>query len=228
MKHYIKSMMLFAWLMSMASTSYAFNLKDLLKAASGSDSTTTDTSSSSGSLGNILGNLLSTDKLTVSSLVGSWQYSAPAVTFRSSNLLMKAGGAAATGTIEKKLEPYYTTAGLTSLKLTVNADSTFVMNLKRISLKGSISEATGGTDGANFSFKFKALGTRTIGSLDAYMTKNASGEITLTFDVSKLLALLEKISVITNNKTAQGLTSILTQYDGVCAGFSLKAAASTH
>ncbi|MDE5836948.1 MAG: DUF4923 family protein, partial [Paramuribaculum sp.] len=60
----------------------------------------------------MLGSLLSSDKITVKSLTGTWKYSAPAVTFKSSNLLKKAGGAAASSAIESKLSPYYSKAGL--------------------------------------------------------------------------------------------------------------------
>ena len=50
----------------------------------------------------ILGNLISSDKITIEKISGSWSYSAPAVTFKSSNLLKKAGGAAASSAAEAK------------------------------------------------------------------------------------------------------------------------------
>ncbi len=69
---------------------------------------------------------------------------------------------------------------------------------------------------------FTALGSRQIGQIDTWVTKNVNGELTVTFDISKLVELLEKVSAITGNQTAQGITSLLSKYDGVCAGFNLK------
>ena len=197
----------------------AFNLKDLLKAAGGTDTTSTSKSSTIGSL---LGNLLSSDKITISSMTGTWNYSSPAVTFRSDNLLMKAGGAAASTTIVNKIEPYYRTLGLNTITMTINEDGSFNMNVRKIKLNGTISEAPEKTDGPNFVMTFTALGSRQIGQIDTWVTKNVNGELTVTFDISKLVELVEKVSAITGNQTAQGITSLLSKYDGVCAGFNLK------
>ena len=60
---------------------HAFDIKDALKKIGSKDSTST-----SSGLGSILGNLLSTDKIELKSMVGNWSYSAPAVSFKSDNL----------------------------------------------------------------------------------------------------------------------------------------------
>ena len=79
---------------------------------------TDDTLKKSSSLGDLLSGVankfgLGSSSLTIEKLVGTWKYSGPAVSFKSDNLLLKAGGAAAATQVESKLEPYYRTAGLT-------------------------------------------------------------------------------------------------------------------
>lgn len=65
------------------------DIKDLLKGIGGSSS-----SSSSGVtdvVGSVLNGVLSSSKLSVSDVVGTWKYADPAVEFKSDNLLKKAG-----------------------------------------------------------------------------------------------------------------------------------------
>ncbi len=119
------------------------------------DTTNTDKGSAGSAIGSILGNVLGKSDVTPADLEGTWNYTAPAVTFKSENLLKKAGGAAASATIENKIKPYYQRAGLENLVLTVANDSTFTMKLKRGSLSGSIAQ---GTEKGILVFKFKAAG----------------------------------------------------------------------
>ena len=106
-------------------------LGKLGNASTATDSTATNSgSSSTGGLGALLSGVanklgVGSSTLTVDKLVGTWNYAGPAVSFQSDNFLLKAGGAAAASQVEAKLEPYYKTAGFTSLVLTINNDSTF-------------------------------------------------------------------------------------------------------
>ncbi len=120
--------------------------------------------------------------------------------------------------MESKLEPYYRTAGLTSLVLTVNADSTFTFKAKMANLSGTITknDKTG-----NFVFHFKALKKVNVGSMEAYIVLNGS-KMELTFDVSKLMTLIEKAGKITGNSSVKTLSNLLNKYDGMTAGFELK------
>ena len=167
-------------------------------------------------VGAVVSNLLGTNKLTPADLQGSWAYSSPAVTFKSDNLLKKAGGAAASATVVSKLKPYYAKAGLDKMILTVKADSTFTMQLKRGSLSGTIS--TSATEGM-MTFNFKAAKI-SIGSLDAAVSK-AGNNLTVTFDVSKLMTLVNTIASVSGNSTIKGLNTMLQSYDGIQAGFQL-------
>lgn len=194
----------------------------LLGGGAGSSDTTSTTQNGSG-LGGLLGGVanvlgLGNTKPTIETLTGTWNYSSPAVNFKSENLLLKAGGAAASATVEQKLAPYYKTAGLTSLVLTVNADSTFTMKAKKATLKGQISV---GDDSKTLIFHFQALGAINVGSLEAY-TKQSGDNLELTFDVSKLKTVMKTVGSLSGNATINAATTLLNQYDGITAGFDLK------
>lgn len=193
----------------------AFDLKEALKGLKNNGGSTED------AITGALGNILSTDKLEVSQLEGNWSYSAPAVTFASDNLLKKAGGAAASTIITDKLGSLYKTAGLTNMTLKIDNAGAFEMKLKRLTLKGTIAPMEKEGSQANFEFNFNA-GSRKIGKMNAYVEKGVTGIMKVTFDVSKLISIVESVSKISGNSTLKTVSSALSSYDGLCAGFELK------
>ncbi len=174
-------------------------------------------SGSLGEVGNIVQNLISTDNIEIKDIAGTWEYSAPAVSFKSDNLLKKAGGAAAATSLEGKLSTYYKYANIQSMKLEIKEDSTFTMSLKRTSLKGDITKDEEG----NFFFNYKVAGRINIGTIQTYLTKSGN-TLDITYDVSKLIKLIEKVGSYTGNSTVKGVSSLLNGYDGVTAGFKMK------
>lgn len=174
-------------------------------------------SGSLGEVGNIVQNLISTDNIEIKDIAGTWEYSAPAVSFKSDNLLKKAGGAAAATSLEGKLSTYYKYANIQSMKLEIKEDSTFTMSLKRTSLKGDITKDEEG----NFFFNYKVAGRINIGTIQTYLTKSGN-TLDVTYDVSKLIKLIEKVGTYTGNSTVKGISSLLNEYDGVTAGFKMK------
>lgn len=213
---------------SFSASASSWDISDLLgkvsSASTPADTTTTSTSGSSSSgLGSLLSGVanalgLGSSSLTVDKMVGTWNYVNPAVSFQSDNFLLKAGGAAAAQQVESKLAPYYKTAGLTSLVMTIAADSTFTFKAKMANLSGTISK---NTESGNFVFQFKAFNKINIGSMEAFIVMNGN-KMELTFDVSKLMTLVEKAGSLTGNSTVKGLSAILQQYDGMTAGFELQ------
>lgn len=194
--------------------SYAWDIKDALKGVG-------QAATSGSTLTNALGNLLSTDKIDVSALEGNWTYAAPAVAFTSDNLLKKAGGAASAAMITGKLEPFYKKAGIDKMTLTIDAQGNFTMKVKNLPLKGTITAISSESSKANFSFNFKASKFN-LGKMNAYVEKSIDGKIKLMFDVSKLISLVEKAGSLTGNSTVKTISSALSSYDGMCAGFELK------
>lgn len=192
------------------------DLKDLFgKIAAGSDSTSV---SGLGSLSGIVSGLISNSDVSISSMTGTWKYSAPAVCFKSDNLLKKAGGVAASATIENKIAPYYKRAGLDKLTLEIKSDSSFVMQSGRVALKGTISKDSDD----DMIFQFKALGKINIGSMKTYVTMTGPSDMSLTFDVSKLISIIKAVGSISGNSTVKNISTLLESYDGICAGFKLK------
>lgn len=194
----------------------AFDFQSILNGLySNTDTASTTSSNPLGALGALIGGIVSSDNLEVSDLVGTWNYVSPAVSFKSDNFLQKAGGVATAVAIEEKMEPYYNKIGFDAMYLTVAADSTFTMKFKRTTLNGSISR-----DGDNFVFNVKIANKFSIGKMTAYVTKTGSS-IDMTFDVSKLVIIMEKVASISGNSTISTVTQLLNSYDGICAGFTL-------
>lgn len=204
-----------ASLLSVTAGAQSLDLKEALKDLKNGNGSTAET------VKGAIGNLLSTDKLDLKALEGTWNYSSPAVTFKSDNLLKKAGGAAASAAVIKKLEPVYKLTGVDKLVLTIDKEGNFSMKVRSVTLKGTVETVTDKESQANFIFNFKAA-SRNIGKMNAYVEKNVSGNLKITFDVTKLVELLQQVGKFTGNKTVNGLTKILSGYDGLCAGFELK------
>ncbi len=178
--------------------------------------------SSSGSglgdaLGGIVGGLLSNDKISPESLVGTWNYVAPAVCFKSENFLQKAGGAAVAGTIEGKLEPYYNRFGLNNLVMTVDKDMNFTMQAGKIKAGGTVT-----IDNTDVYFNFSALGKISLGKIKTYVTMTGGKQMSVMFDVTKLITIAKAIGSVSGSSAISTMTSLLESYDGICAGFKLQ------
>lgn len=177
-------------------------------------------------LRSLIGGILGTNTaVTLESVAGTWSYDSPAVTFKSDNLLKKAGGQAAAVAVEKKLEPYYRSAGLDKIEVTFSPDSTFTMKLGRMSLGGTVEPAAKDSD-ATMTLCFKLGGKVPMGSMDAYIKRNGKNSIDLTFDVSKLIWIIDKVAAVSGSASAQAMSKILSSYEGITAGFTLRPAAA--
>lgn len=214
-----------------ASTASAFDPKDIIggianamgntSAPSATETTTSNDDSSSsgilGALGSFINNTISNNNFTVNDLVGTWTYSAPAVTFETSDALKKIGGAAAATALEGKIEPYYNKLGFQKTTLTVDAAHNFTLKMGLITLQGTVEKD--GND--KLVFNFSALGMMSLGKLSANATKLGS-TLTLTFDATKFVQILTKVAGKLNISTLNTLTTLVDSYDGVYLGFKLK------
>lgn len=186
----------------------------------GSGSKSNSSGDNGSGLGNIisgvLGNVLGTNKITPDRLVGTWNYSGPAVCFKSENFLQQAGGAAMAATIESKLAEYYTKFGLTKVSLTVDEQQNFKLNLGILKTSGTIT-----VEDEDVYFNFKALGKVSLGKMKTYVTMSGNNTMSLMFDVTKLMHILTAVGSATNSSTVKAASSLLNSYDGLCAGFKL-------
>lgn len=214
-----KRLFVFAALIAAISfTSFAFDWKDLKNALGGDSQKGSDAGNL---LGSIVSGLLSSEELSVADLEGTWKYDSPAVSFKSENLLKKAGGAAAASSIEKKLVPYYKTTGLDKLEFTVEADSSFTFKVRNMTLQGKIESIEDKNSDENFRLTFTAVNAVKLGSYDAYISKTGKSQMQLMFDVSKLMVIAQKVSSITKDSTISTASTLLQSYDGITAGFRL-------
>lgn len=167
-------------------------------------------------LTNIIEGVFTKSNLSLADLVGEYKAQGPAVTFKSDNLLQKAGGIAGAATIESKLNPYYEQYGLNNMTLTVDNEYNFTMKVKSLSLKGTI---TKNDSEGTFDFNFNVAGIK-LGKFTAYIEKSGKN-LNLMFDASKLVTLISAIAKFTGNSMATTLASLLDSYDGACIGWKM-------
>ena len=168
-------------------------------------------------LGGVLGSVLGTDKITPERLVGTWNYAGPAVCFKSENFLQKAGGAAMAVTIENKLSGYYDKFGLNKVSLVVDEQHNFRLNLGILKTSGTVT-----VEDEDVYFNFTALGAISLGKMKTYVQMVGNNQMSLMFDVTKLMKLLTAVGSATNSTTVKAASSLLNSYDGLCAGFKLE------
>ena len=221
----MKKIILSALAASVAASASAFDPKDLLGnlgKLNGDSTTTTGDSQSTGgvlgSLGSLIGNVVANNKFSVDDLVGTWSYSSPAVSFQSENALMKIGGAGAATAVENQLAPYYQRLGFTNTSLTVDTDHNFTLKMGLLVLKGTVEKDE---EDNGLVFNFNAFGKISLGKVKANATK-AGKTLNLTFDATRLIQMLTKISSKLNIKTLSTLSTILNNYDGIYIGYKLK------
>lgn len=192
----------------------AQNLGDLFNKAksvvSGGSSNTTNT------VGNLLQGLFSNSDIKVEDMTGVWTANGSAVTFKGEGFLKQAGGAAAAATVKTKLDPYYKKYGLTGAVLTIKKDGQFELKIKKVVLKGTV-EAT--SEKGVFNFKFQAFNNMNLGTVKTYVQKTSS-TMDVMFDATKLMKIVETVGNVTNISIAKTFSSLLSQYDGMCVGFS--------
>ncbi len=174
-----------------------------------------------GALGSILSNVTSKSDFDLSELEGTWTYSSPAVTMKSSNAASSIGGVGASALVENKLSTYYNKLGLNKTVLTVDKDMNFTLKANKITLKGTIERD--GDEPTHLIFNFSAASKFSLGKVSAIASKSsATNTLSLTFDASKVISILDKVSSFTGNSTLQAVSSIVNTYDGIYAGAKFK------
>lgn len=168
-------------------------------------------------LGQVLGNDLSSiisgkNNVTTETITGTWSYAEPAVSFESSNLLKQAGGQIAASAIEKKLSAQFTKVGIVPGKflITFGNDGTFSTQKN-----GAVtSSGTYTISGSKITFSY-LQGTANISGY----AQIVGGKLSLSFDSSKLLGVVGKISKYTSG-TLSTLSSLAGSFDGMKTGLA--------
>lgn len=167
-----------------------------------------------GTVTNVLTSVLGFDKVSQAQLVGTWTYANPGCAFTSKDLLAKAGGEVVAAEIKQKLLQPYATLGITSgnTKATFTEDGKFTITLSGKSINGTYTY-----DEANDRLTMRGL----IISMTCYTKRSATG-ISLLFEASKLLNILQVASALSGNATMQTIGDLSKNYDGVRIGFDMK------
>ena len=174
-------------------------------------------------LENVIGSAVSNLDLPIT---GTWKYSAPAVQFKSDNLLAKAGGAAVTSKLETALSPLFDKIGMnSSFSYTFNSDSTFTQTVKIGSsvktLKGTYS-----LDKANnvITFQYAVLDKVGMGKLNAIYA-NTGSSFVLLYDATDLLNFFKKIlttvTSLSGKTSLAAVTAMIDKYEGVLLGYKM-------
>ena len=182
--------------------------------ATGTSSTSAATAGSA--VGNILTSVLGLDKMSQESLVGTWNYSQPGCAFTSEALLAQAGGEIAAAKIKEKMQPTFQKFNInaSTTRVTFNQDGTFAAQIagKPWNGKYTFDASTG-----------KITMSGLLLNVNCYAKRTTTG-ISLLFEASKLLTLLQTASALTggNNSTLNTVSDIAKNYNGLRVGFDMK------
>ena len=148
-------------------------------------------------------------------MTGTWTYNGPAVEFESENLLMQAGGVAASTALEEKINEQLTKFGISKgeLTFTFNADSTFTSSIGKQPLQGTYSY-----DASTQQVKLSCMKIINVSAKVTYVSDTMS----LLFNADKLLQLITGLASKIDNSTLQTVTTLASNYDGMLIGLEMK------
>lgn len=177
---------------------------------------TGSSSSSSTSATDIISSLTSvfssSKQASTNKLIGTWEYSEPAIVFTSDNLLAKAGSKLVSNKIESKLQSTLDKYGISkgSMSVTFNEDGTFTETLagKTLSGKWSVSNQ-------KLSLTYGGIKTVNI------TTQLDGSNLQIVTDASKLLSLTKSLGAKSSNSTISTVTSLMKSVNGMKAGITL-------
>lgn len=225
MKKLILPLLTLMLLLSVSPAYAAPDIRDLLNGLAGGGASATDSTASSnplgGAVGGLISGLLGNKELTEADLAGVYNYNEPAVSFKSENLLKKAGGAAMSAALVGKLAPYYNKAGLNNLVVTLTPEKNCEFAMGKMKLPGTFERDSTAENPNTFIFTFKAFGKMKISSITGEVQKSGD-KLVMTFDASKLITLMNTVAKLTGRQSLQAAASLLNSYDGLNLGFELK------
>lgn len=194
------------WQATPAKAQWSSILNSVVSAATES----TGTSETSSLISNLIASVTGNATTTQENLIGSWSYTQPAVQFESENALSKAGGTAIAAKVETKLAKYYKAVGIKAGKLTFTFDSDGNCTY---GLGSSTRQGTYTFDATN---KMVNITTTTGYTVAAYVTISGSN-MTLTFDATKMLTLMQSIS--SKMSALSTVSALAGSYNGMKIGF---------
>ena len=158
-------------------------------------------------------------QLSVENLAGTWTYVNPAIQLEGDNALKNVAASVAASEIEKKLNEYCAKVGIEAgaFNYTFNADSTFTSQLRGRTLNGTYSF---NAEEKTIELKYGKLSKLNLATMTAYVVLS-DNQLSLLFNVDKLLDFLTKLSSLSDNTALQTINKLASEYDGMKLGFEL-------
>lgn len=159
-------------------------------------------------------------QLTKAAIIGTWQYSSPAVKLATSEedksvgaILKNAGGTAASSMIEQKLATYVEKIGIKKgmCSITFKDDGTFAMPVKGKNVTGTYT-----FDPSDHSLTLK-IGTKISVTGHAYIS---GSDLQMVFSVEKFTTFLTSIASAVSNSTIQSIAKLMQQYKNAQLGLA--------
>ena len=167
----------------------------------------------SSALGNILGSVLGINKVSETTILGTWKYAGPGCAFTSDNLLAKAGGEVAAQKVKAQLQSHYSSLGLNSSNTNISfkEDKTFSGKVEGKTLSGTYT-----LDVNTGQITLKTL----LLTMNGYVNLNTTG-MSLLFESQKLLTILQGLGALSGNTTMSAVGELSKNYKGVRIGFDM-------
>ena len=167
----------------------------------------------SSALGNILGSVLGINKVSETTILGTWKYAGPGCAFTSDNLLAKAGGEVAAQKVKAQLQSHYSSLGLNSSNtyISFKEDKTFSGKVDGKTLSGTYT-----LDVNTGQITLKTL----LLTMNGYVNLNTTG-MSLLFESQKLLTILQGLGALSGNTTMSAVGELSKNYKGVRIGFDM-------
>ena len=167
----------------------------------------------SSALGNILGSVLGINKVSETTILGTWKYAGPGCAFTSDNLLAKAGGEVAAQKVKAQLQSHYSSLGLNSSNtyISFKEDKTFSGKVDGKTLSGTYT-----LDVNTGQITLKTL----LLTMNGYVNLNTTG-MSLLFESQKLLTILQGLGALSGNTTMSAVGELSKNYKGVRIGLDM-------
>lgn len=197
--------------MMTGSSAYAqFDLGNIL---GGVVNSATSSSADGGNLISSLTSVFSSSKqASKKSIIGTWEYSEPAIVFQSDNILAQAGSKLVANKLETKIQDQLDKYGIKegALKFIFKEDGSFTQTLG--------SRTSSGT----WAVKNKQLNLTYLGVKTFSITTQLEGnKLMFVTDATKLLQLVKTIGSNSGNAELQTISSLMNSVKGMEAGLTL-------
>ena len=201
-KLFLKSAVVGAFFMTSISASAQIDLGNLGKVVS---------SAIGGEAGSIISGKNNVSK---ENIVGTWSYQQPSISFESSDLLKQAGGQLTSAAIEKKLAAQFAKVGITPGKFLI----TFGSDDKFSTIKDGVATTSGtyALSGSKITFSYLENSAKITG-----YAQMKNGTLSISFDSSKVLDAVSKMSKYSANSTLSTISSLAGSFNGMKTGVAL-------